>query len=228
MYYLLTNILDYEITGPVFRQIENMESISNSLNDDLVNCNQALLYTPDLSFTAAQKAKITDYLSCPSQYLIINEKLLKIFLEYKLESYQYFSTKVNHRKKQYNYYLFFIYGQNFDWVDYKNMKFIGKSNPPYSDFYREPHEKIGAQKKEIKVENPEHLINWQKLYPDYPNREYENVILNYANINSDMIRTPTLLGNHYLVSEALKNSIEQLGCTGMQFRTTDIFNRAIL
>jgi hypothetical protein len=222
--YLFTSIIDYSITGPVHSQIEKSNTIVSNYSDYSNRLNNL----PKLELLAAYKAKLTDYLSWASQYLIVSKRLLDVLFEFNIPFSQYFQVEVFHRKKQYTYYLFFIYNQSYDNVDYKNMKFIGESNPPYSDYYREPYEQIGTQKKEIKVESPEQLISWQKLCPDYPNWKYENLKLNRANIQVDMIRTPTLLGNHYFVSEQLKNKIEEAGCTGMQFRTKDIFERLIL
>ena len=159
---------------------------------------------------------------------VLREKLLNILLDSNIDNYQYFEAEVIHRRKHYTYYLFFIYGDNYDWVDYKNMKFWGESNRPYGDFYRQPHEQVGTQKKEIKVEVPEQFINWQKLYPDYPNRQYENLKLNHSNIHHDMIRIPSLIGNDYLVSESLKDKILQAGCTGIEFKSKDLKEQDIL
>ncbi len=184
-------------------------------------------YLPIINFRLHLGAKLTDFIEMNNSPLI-NEKLLKIFLESNIENYQYFEVSVFKGKKEYKYYLFYIYGQNYDLVDYKNMIFYGENYAPYSDQYREPHEKVGTQKKVIKVEQAEQLVNWQKLYPDFPNMIYDNLKLNYANIQDDMIRLPFLLGGFFMISENLRNKILVAKCTGVTFRTKDWNERNIL
>lgn len=213
-----------------YPQIERLNSdIPNfqQVCSDLLNLNERLNYEPKLSYTAAYKAKLTDLVKA-SQVLLISEKLLKILLNSNVENSQYFKVDVIHRKKIHPYYLYFIYGQNYDLVDYQNMTFKGISVPPYSDFYRKPEEQEGVKKKVIKVETPSQLINWQKLYPDFPNREYEALKLNFTNIHTDMIRLPFLVNGGYFVSEALKNKIVEAKCTGIDFRTKDWQEKPIL
>ena len=227
--YLLTNNFDFTVVGSAFYQVEKLDmNIPNyhQLCSDLGY--KKLSFVPQLRFFAAYKAKLTDFLSGATQYLLVTEKILKILLDFNIDNYQYFEADIVYRKKHYTYYLFYIYGDNYEWINYKNMTFLGESNRPYGDFYRKPHEQFNTQKKEIKVEKPEQLINWQKLYPDYPNQDYECLKLNHSNINQDIIRTPSLLGNHYLVSERLRNKLIEVGCTGMLFRTEDSRGRSIL
>ena len=232
--FLLSNSTNTEEVGSAGCQIQKMSSEYihyAPTSVQMINYDKAINYTPSLrSFLVEYKANLTDNLQfvvASGNALLISEKLLNVFLVSNIENYQYFEADVIYHKKHYTYYFFYIYGQNYDLVDYKNMVFYGETNTPYSDFYREPHEKVGRKRKEIKVEKPEQIINWQELYPDFPNRQYENLRLNYANITPDMIRTPALLGNHYMVSEQLKNRIEEAGCTGLKFTTTDFFNRTI-
>lgn len=197
----------------------------------LINYDNKLNYTPSLrSFLVEYRAKLTDSMRCgvaSGAALLVSEKLLKILIGSKIENYQYFEADVIHRKKHYTYYFFFIYGQNYDLVDYKNMTFYGESQPPYSHRLGTfDIEKI--KRKEIKVENSDQIVNWQKLYPDYPNLKYEDLKLNRTNIHVDMIRLPFLLGGGYYVSEDLHNKIIEQKCTGISFRTKDWSERPIL
>jgi hypothetical protein len=232
--YLLTNSTDLNIIGKEYPQSHmskdypnySRESIQSIIYDKQVD------YKPYLnSFDVKYRAKLTDNISClaNSNALLISEKLLNIFLTSNIDHYQYFEANVIYHKKDYKYYLFFIYGQDYSLVDYQNMKFWGVSSLTYSDTYRSPgEERQGGKKKEIKVETLSQIINWQKLYPDYPNREYEALKLNHSNISTDMIRLPSLISSSYFVSEELKNKIEAAKCTGLDFRTKDWRERPIL
>lgn len=233
--FIWSNSIDTTEIGSAGTQIQKMSSeyIHYSQNSiQLINYDNKIAYTPSLrSFIVEYKAKLTDSLhfGFASGYaLLISDKLLKVLLDSNIENYQYFEAEVVYRKKSYKYFFFFIYGQNYDLIDYKNMSFWGESQAPYSDQYREPHERVGTLKKEIKVEKAEQIINWQKLYPEYPNRHYEVLKLNYSNIHTDMIRTPNYLGNHYMVSEKLRDKIIEQGCTGISFRIKDWRERPIL
>lgn len=231
--FLLSNSTDLEEIGLEYPQIQKM-SIDypnySAQSVQLLDINNRVDYTPFLnSFVLENKSKPTDLLSFyVSDILIVTEKLLKILLESNIINYQYFEADVIHRKKHYKYYLFFIYGNNYDLVDYKNMTFWGESQAPYSDQYRELHERVGTQKKEIKVNKIEQLSNWQKLYPDYPNWEYQNLIIKKEMIHTDMIRTPNFFGSNYYVSEKLKAKIVAAQCTGLDFKTKDWRDRDII
>lgn len=232
--YLWSNSTNVIEIGTAGTQVQKMSSeyIHYSQNSvQLINYDNKIAYTPSLrSFIVEYKAKLTDslhFVIASGNALLISEKLLKVLLDSNIENYQYFEADVFYRKKHYLYYFFFIYGQNYDLIDYKNMAFWGESQPPYSG-------RLGTfdlskiEKKEIKVEKPEQLINWQKLYPDYPNREYEALKLNHANIHCDMIRLPFLVGGYYFVSEELRDKIVEQQCTGISFRTKDWKERPIL
>jgi hypothetical protein len=178
------------------------------------------------SFTMSHFAKRTDCLNAIGGHLYVSEKLLQILLDSNIENYQYFEVDVIHRKKHYAYYLFYIYGQNYELVDYKNMVFWGESDPPYRHYYSDaPIE--STKKREIKVESPEQLINWYNLYPEYPNLRYENLKLNYTQIHHDMIRLSLVAGD-YFVSEKLRDRIIEQKCTGLAFRTKDWQEKDIL
>lgn len=231
--YILKDSTDLAIIGKSFPQSHMSKDYPHYLEKSiqLINYDKFVDYEPFLkSFAVEYRAKLTDNISCLAgpAALLISEKLLNIFLQSNIENYQYFEANVIYHKKDYKYYFFFIHGQDYSLVDYKNMVFHGVSNPPYSDFYRQLHEQEGTKRKEIKVETPSQIINWQKLYPDYPNREYEGLKLNHANIHTDMIRLPFLLDGSYFVSETLKNKIEAAKCTGLDFRTKDWRERPIL
>lgn len=229
--YLLINSTDPEVIGREAFQIQKIPEYDYYAEKSIrwINFDKFIDYEPYLkSFIVNYRSKLTDMLSHVSNAFLITEKLLNIFLHSNIEHYQFFEANVIHRNKNYKYYFFFIYGQDYSLVDYQNMIFYGISNAPYSDFYREPHEREGVKKKEIKVETPSQIINWQKLYPDYPNREYEALKLNHANIHTDMIRLPLLLSGGYFVNEVLKNKIIEAKCTGVNFRTKDWQERTIL
>jgi hypothetical protein len=227
--FLISNSTDSKEIGkyPQIERLNNDIPNFNQISLDLLNLTEKLNYEPKLSYTASYKAKLTDLISV-SQVLLISDKLLEILLTSNIENFQYFPVEIIHRKKTHKYNLYFIYGQDYSLVDYQNMKFWGVSSLTYSDFYREPHEREGGKKKEIKVESPFQIINWLKLYSDYSGREYEALKLNYANIHTDMIRLPSLLDGSYFVSEELKNKIEAAKCTGLDFRTKDWRERPIL
>jgi hypothetical protein len=226
--FLLVNSTDIKEIGkyPQIERLNNDIPNFNQISLDLLSLTEKLNYEPQLRYTASYKAKLTDLVSV-SQVLLISERLLEILLSSNIENFQYFQVEIIHRKKIHKYYLCFIYGQNYDLVDYQNMKFWGVSSLTYSDTYRNPGEEMqGGKKKEIKVETPSQIMNWAKLYPDYPNLEYEHLKLNHANIHVDMIRPPLTV--YYLVSEELKNKIEAAKCTGIDFRTKDWRERPIL
>ena len=219
--YIISDSTNLLIIGKTYPQIQHM-------SDDYISCveksvqtinfNDKIDYTPNLnSFRLEFKAKLTDSLSCvPAKYgaLIVSEKLLKVFLDSNIESYQYFEANVIYRKKDYKYFYFFIYGQNYDLVDYKNMKFWGESKPEYNHTIRE-YDMSTITRKEIKVEQPDQIDNWMKLYPNHPNMKYEVVKLNIENIKHDMVRLPFKIGGYYVVNEDLKNKILKAGCTGI-------------
>ncbi len=228
--FLFANSTDLKIIGASDFQIQEIPQSDyyDKKSVRWTDFSNPIDYTPHLnSFLINYKSKLTDMLGILNGAFLISEKLLDIFLKANIEQYQYFVANVVYRKQNYKYYYFFIYGQNFDYVDYRNMVFIGESAQLVENNENGQGQWI-FQNKEIEVEGEEQIINWQQFYPNYPRWNYKNLKLNYANIKTDMIRIPTVFNNLYFVSDKLKTQIEQAGCTGMQFRTSDIFNREIL
>ena len=181
-----------------------------------INFDKPIDYEPYLkSFIINHRSKLTDMLSHISNAFLINEKLLNIFLQSNIEHYQYFESNVIYHKKDYKYYFFFIYGQDYSLVDYQNMKFWAMDERYYYE--------NKTRRMEAKIDKPETLINWAKIktypYVEYPYLEYEALKLNHVNIHTDMIRLPFLLDGSYFVSEALKSKIEAAKCTGVDFDT---------
>jgi hypothetical protein len=230
MYILTNSVLESEMGR--YPQIASSDfhmypenNLANSYLGSLKNQRFEGILALKGSYTLSYFAKRTDYLNLGSHFLV-NEKLLRILLDSNIENYQYFEVDVIHRKKHYAYYLFYIYGQNYELVDYKNMVFWGESDPPYRHYYSDaPIE--STKKKEIKVDSPEQLINWRRLYPEYPNWSYENLKLNYTQIHHDMIRL-SLVAGFYFVSEKLRDRIIEQKCTGLAFRTKDWQEKDIL
>ena len=227
--YILKDSTDLAVIGKSFPQSHMSKDYPHYLERSiqLINYDKFVDYEPFLkSFAVEYRAKLTDNISCLAgpAALLISEKLLNIFLQSNIENYQYFEANVIYHKKDYKYYFFFIYGQDYRLVDYQNMKFWAMDERYYYE--------NKTRRLEAKIDRPETLINWSKIktypYVEYPYLEYEALKLNHANIHTDMIRLPFLLDGSYFVSEELKNKIETAKCTGVDFDTVARRGKLIL
>ena len=148
-------------------------------------------------------------------FLVIKDYFLDFLGDFNIPEYQSWSIKVHHKKEILtNYSLFRIsYPSDEELVDYAKSEFlIGKAED-----WKDP-----SIRKPVKVENFDNynsLIDVLRMSEDESQIRCNKLVLDVSKNKKDMFRlinNTVLMG--YIVSERLKNAIEEKKYTGMAFK----------
>lgn len=161
-------------------------------------------------------AKRTDLISSGGQHshlMLISTDLKKLIQDFKLPKIQTFGTKVVRNKDSYEYYVFFLPENLYQFIDFSLSSFalvpMGGERP------------VAIQKPEIHT-----LTEFEKWVKEYPyliriNSKRlkvvaEKLVLDTKNIPYDIFR---IIGpvSGYFLSERIKNAIQEAGLTGLEF-----------
>lgn len=128
---VLKSATEKKIIGNQYPQIQTMGgTVDRDAPDSIYNVssNKFPNFTPNLNhFILHPNARLTDALSAAmiSYGFIINEKVKKIFEQYKLPQHKFYPATVKHNEKIYtNYYWFFFISDVLDFIDYDRTSFF--------------------------------------------------------------------------------------------------------
>ena len=176
-------------------------------------------FTPILSTLVLDpKSKITDLIKVSSTgfsfgSVVISEKLKNIFEGLNCYGLQFFATHLLQDNDVINrYWQTHIYDSPFQYVDFEKSKFTLMNT-----------ENSIAIEENIRIHDVKEFIN-QNESLDYPKKIIIKNIVFKENFDLDyfLLRYLEKGGNHGIVSEKLKNEIENQGITGIEFRPIEI------
>jgi hypothetical protein len=219
-------MLDHSTSPKIIgRRFPQVSDLSDGFNYDREASNSVFKANiwrelpPDLAipnYILHGHAMRTDLISSGGQHshlMLISKDLKKLFQDFKLPKMQTFETKVISRKDSYEYLIWFMPENHYQFIDFSLSSFalvpMGGARP------------VALQKPEI--HSLTEFEKWVKEYP-YSIRANskrlkvvaEKLVLDTENIPFDMFR---IIGpvSGYFLSERLKNAIQQEGLTGMEF-----------
>jgi len=230
-YYWLTNSLKTKEIGKYPQSISpislgNITSINNENPfDDTVPINEKKIQLPGPSIHP--KSKTTSYLKIDTigftVFLVLKNYFLEFLKDFNIPKYQAWSINIYQSKRILKeYYLFRLsYSDDYKYINYTKSEFlIGKLGN-----WKDP-----SIRKAVKVESYENyksLLDVLQSSEDGAQIRCNKSVLNLSKYNVDMFRlieNPILIG--YIVSEKLKNAIEEKHYTGMVFKELkDVDNR---
>lgn len=214
-YYILAPAVDTNETGNVYPQVSKMRpgynyNSPNSIH--LISRDRRIpTAMPDLDyFIASGKAKMTDLLSMGilAGEFLISPKLKEILSSFNLPEHKFFLTRVEHKKKFYDYYWMYFLSDLTDFVDYGKSSFFLYLNYTHNIGKVEILSKVDfdVKKKKVKMDNPEKTITiWS-----------EHIALsNQQAIDLDFFEIGIFDGNIY-ISERLYKAIIENKITGVK------------
>ncbi len=215
-YYKISPSVDKKITGTKESQIINfIDPENNSVERTKIysyigldHINTSLDFT---KFKADDKAKVTDILSSNffSSYYIISEKFKKIIEHFTFHNIIFLDSVVTFKTEKYNYFILSII-ETIDIVNFSKSTFIVDDLSPALRF--------GGDIIEV-TSNEDYILKSSKIWKEkgfgyglIPTK----IVLNYM---SDLVKFPFGMT---LISEDLKQKIEEEKLTGVVFEETDI------
>lgn len=217
MYYILNHSLDLKIVGK-FPQSENITNVDYENPDHIVNnyFKKIDYFEPIAPIPILlKKSKVTDLISNSNAggllHLLVSEKLKDIILKHRTEGLQFFKTHlIQNNQKIENYYSLNMWEDNMEYVDFS------KSNVKVRT------KKIGGgtEIKDLKLNDLEEfyeIVNHHKI-------KMEIVFIENINLNSIVNNCFFMLKNpvKFIVSEKLKQEIEDASCTGIEFQPIEL------
>lgn len=178
---------------------------------------ERLSFKPDLhSIQLKYKAKITDVLNCwqikNECGLVVNSKFLDILKEFKILEHQVFPANAIKGKKNFEYFLFWGYENNNNFLDFKKSKFYLGSN-------------FSSKKGELEVNSFEELNdlvnkfiseNLDKPFKERSRVCIEKIVFEEKKIVLDLFRLDYIY-NSFFISERLLNTLLKLNTTGFDY-----------
>lgn len=215
-YYKINHSVDKKITGTKESQIINFIDPENNSVERTKNYSYVGLDHIDTSmdftkFKADDRAKVTDILSSNffSSYYIISEKFKKIIEDLTFHNIIFLDSVVTFKTEKYNYFILSII-ETIDIVNFSKSTFIVDRFSPALRF--------GGDIIEV-TSNEDYSLKSSEIWKEkgfgyglIPTK----IVLNYM---SDLVKFPFGMT---LISENLKQKIEEEKLTGVQFEETDI------
>lgn len=163
------------------------------------------------------KSKITDLIDVVgmgfTKKLLISGKLKKIIQEYVDNGVQFFQSGIYHKDNYIDdYWIMNVFNINMKAIDYKRS-IIFKTEKTFN--------KIG----QLDIKNITEFLKNKKIIEEkgYPHGILIQEFKLKTNINSDFITLLNVEGGvKYLVSEKLRNKIENSNCTGIEFMPAEM------
>lgn len=216
MFFIINHSLNLKIVGKYFQS----EDISNYLGENPKFLNNIFFEKIDfIPITPIpilhKKAKITDLISNVngggSLHLVMSEKLKNIIEKYRNTGLQFFETSIIKNDVQFhNYFSLNVYEDNMNFVDFE------KSNITV----RIKKKGGGTELKSVKLHSLQEYIKLVECHKEKMELvTIENIFLRDI-VNEDFFMLKNRV-NH-IVSEKLKQEIENAGCTGIEFQPIEL------
>lgn len=224
-YYKLKLSTKPEVIGKVFPQISRVKDASNYDRDTSNSIYTAGVWgevkvdlnVPD--YLLHYHSKRTSFLSFhATQFLLIERKLVELFENFKLPIKQIFETSIESRKKNYDYFLFYLPENYYQYIDFKRSTFALVPMRGKKNVVVEPD-----------INSLEEFDSWINEYPYLIRSNPKkmkivavNIFLNTNLIEYDFFRIIGPVGmSNYFVSERLKNAMQENGFTGVEYIPLD-------
>lgn len=218
MYYIIQHSLNTKIVGKFFQSETiawNYGSIDNPkfLNNIYF---QKVDFDPIVPVPILhRKSKITDLISCVnaggSLHLIMSEKLKNIIAKRRAKGLQFFKTSIIKEDIEYdNYFAMNMYDSNMEYVDFVksevNVRIRKKEG--------------GTELVKIQVNTFEEFLSTI----DFHKEKMEIVTIDKVFLKNQVHEDFFMLinGIKMIVSEKLKEEIEKVGCTGIEFQPIEL------
>lgn len=219
-YFVIRHSLDPKIVG-VHQQVEEAKYNCHVWDDPL--------FIDRLSFTKidfdpkvanailTNKSKLTDLISAPiigfHRLLLVSDKLKNILEDNRKTGIQFFRSGIYHKKRFFeNYWILNVYEINMEFIDFKNS-IIYKTKNVFNNIA------------ELEIKNLKDYINVKnKIEKEgYPIGFQIKRIELVDDIDQDFFVLNNVNGGvKYVVSEKLKQEIEEEGCTGIEFMPIEL------
>lgn len=220
-YYFLTNSLDLKIMGN-YPQVKDVIYHCDIWNDpyfiEKVYFNK-VNYNPIIANPILHhKSKLTDLIHLWnigfSFTKLISGKLKDILSKYLIDKSQFFQCSIYKDDIEYNdYWLMNIYNFNNEFIDYKNC--IIRYDKKADDFETTFETKMLI----LDVSSSDEFHRYLEIAEEKQESLYiEKLVLNEDAMGQDFIFLKNVFSGMYLVSEKLKEEIEDAGCTGIEFQ----------
>ncbi len=221
-YFAIENSLNKKIMGKVEQAKDYIHhcDVWNDANFIDKHPFKKIETTPILSNPVLYSAsKLTDIINVSSvgfSYgsMIISDKLKHIFDKFNCYGVQFFPTYLIHKEMEVgNYWQTHVFDIPYDIIDYSKTKFYFKN----------------SQNRKVNFDEPFELLNSAHLHNkinsiEYPFSLFINEVIFNENMNYDyfFLRYFANNGSFGIVSQRLKEEIEEQGCTGIEFRPIEI------
>ncbi|MDY7395725.1 hypothetical protein UMM65_10760 [Aureibaculum sp. 2210JD6-5] len=221
-YYVIRHSLDPKIVG-AHQQVEEAKYTCHVWDDPL--------FIDRLSFTKidvepkvanailTKKSKLTDLISAPiigfNKKLLVSSKLKKILMKYRKTGVQFFRSGVFRDNIFYEeYWILNMYEINMDFIDFKKSSFVFRKRKPEGGTYLESVN-VNSYDKFKKILSKKNELKFTQFFVDEirlaDKIDQDFFVLNHVNG-----------GVKYVVSEKLKQEIEEEGCTGIEFMPIEL------
>ncbi|MDI5898549.1 imm11 family protein [Flavobacterium yafengii] len=218
MYYSIQHSMDTKIVGKFFQSETIAWNYGNIDNPKLLNniYFQKVDFEPIVPIPILhKKAKITDLISNVNAggnlHLIISKKLKNIIEKYRTKELQFFKTSITKENIEYDdYFAMNMYESNMEFVDFK------KSNVNVKVRKKEG----GTELIKIQINTLEEFLSTV----DFHKEKMEIVTIDNIFLNNQVNKDFFMLKNrvNIIVSEKLKQEIEDAGCTGIEFQPIEL------
>lgn len=169
-----------------------------------------------------RKAKLTDLISCPSigfsLKLLVSGKFKEILEKNRKNGMQFFKAPIIQNNVMIeDYWILNFYEFNNEYIDFSNSKI---SYTRKADDYKTTYNTI---KEYIKLESFEQFeVKRLEAINKEESLSIEKLNLLNENINEDFFMIRYSSSGIYIVSEKLKQEIEDAGCTGIEFQPIEL------
>jgi len=218
MYYCITHSMNTRIVGNFFQSENIAHNYENIENPKLLNN----IYLEKIDFEPIvpipilhKKAKFTDLLSCVNAtsagQLIISEKLKNIIEKNRRNGLQFFKTSVvKDNIVNGNYFSMNMYQSSIDYIDFTKSKVS----------VRIRKKEGGTELVSIDVSTLDEFLNVVNYHKEKMEIvKIDNIYLN-NNVSEDFFQLDYSV--KHVVSEKLKQEIEDAGCTGIEFQPIEL------
>lgn len=221
-YYVITPSLDVNIIGnyPQVKEVkQNCDVWNNSKFIQNLNFEKASYEPITSNAVLYHKSKKTDLIDVVamgfSKKLLISGKLKEILFNNRKTGIQFFRSGIYHKDEFFqDYWILNMYESNMNFIDYPNSDFVLTKRKPEGGTFVE----------KINVNNMKEFQSIFAKKQDYSYIQFyiERIKLT-QNINEDFFMLLHVEGGvKYIVSDKLKNEINNAKCTGIEFMPVEI------
>jgi len=212
-YYILSFTTNYKEVG---KFPQSIECLMGDVQKDFIPWERKIDFDFKLPEPILEKkSKQTSYINVvaiPSFFLVIDDDLLNFLRDFKIGNYQNWKINTWQDKQIIEKYNLFLLNdtKQVEYIDFKKSEFYSKNIDDWDN--------SGVQKTNYVENYNEYISLVEMLRKDKLMIYRSKITLNLRNAKEDLFRVVGVHPEGYFVSEKLKNSIENNGFTGMEFK----------